>query len=72
MLARAGGYYRADFKEFWGVMQVDPMSPTIVNVEVDRVVQQWASFMEERTLGQDGSGREGRHCGAFFTWMMAW
>ena len=37
-LARVGGYYRATFKGFRGVTQVDPLYPTIFNVVVDSVV----------------------------------
>ena len=38
MVARAGGYYRAAFTGDRGVMQGDPLSPTIFNVVVDAVV----------------------------------
>ena len=41
MAARAGGYYWAAFKGERGVMQGDPLSPTIFNVVVDAVVRQW-------------------------------
>ena len=48
MVAKAGGYYRADFKVARGVMQVDPLSPTSFNVVVDAVVQHWVTMMAER------------------------
>ena len=36
-VARAGGYYGAEFKSFRGVTQGDPLSPTNFNM----VVEQW-------------------------------
>ena len=33
-----GGYYRTGFKGARGVIQGDPLSPTILNVVVDAVV----------------------------------
>ena len=41
MVSRAGGYYGVAFKGDRGVMQGDPLSPTIFNVVVDAVVQHW-------------------------------
>ena len=41
MVARAGGYYGTAFRGERGVMQGDPLSPTIFNVVVDVVVQHW-------------------------------
>ena len=38
MVARVGGYYGTAFRGERGVMQGDPLSPTIVNVVVDAVV----------------------------------
>ena len=37
-VARAGGYYRTAFRGERGVMQGNPLSPTIFNVVVDAVV----------------------------------
>ena len=51
-VARAGGYYGPAFKDFWGVNQGDPMSPTVFNSVVDAVVPDWVSLVaeeEERT-----------------------
>ena len=39
MAARAGGYNRKAFKGARGVMQGDPLSPTIFNVVVDTFVR---------------------------------
>ena len=41
MVARAGGYYRTDFRGERGVTQGDPLSPTLLNVVVDAVVGHW-------------------------------
>ena len=45
MVARTGGYYEAAFMGDRGVMQGDPLSPTIFNVVVDAVVRHWVSVM---------------------------
>ena len=42
------------------------MSPSIFNAVVDAVVRHWDLFVEERSGGQDRSGREGLHHGHFF------
>ena len=41
MVARAGGYYRTEFREDIGVTQGDLLSPIIFNVVVDAVFQHW-------------------------------
>ena len=38
MVAKAGGYYRSEFKGSRVMMQGDPLSPTILNVVVNAVV----------------------------------
>ena len=47
MVTRAGGYYGASLTGAQGVMQGDPLSPTIFYVVVDTVVQHWVSVMVE-------------------------
>ena len=47
MVARAGGYYRAVFKGYQRVMQVDLLSPTIYNVVLDMLVRHWVTVMVE-------------------------
>ena len=48
MVARAGGCYGTPFGGERGVMQVNPVSPTIFNVVVDTVVRHWVNvFVEE-------------------------
>ena len=61
MVARTGGYYGTAFQGFRGVTQGDPLSPTILNVVVDTVVQHWVAVVVERSGVQDGHGWEGRH-----------
>ena len=61
MLARAGGYYSAAFTGSQGVIQLDPLSPTIFNVVVDVVVCHWVSVIVEGTKERGGRGQEGRH-----------
>ena len=40
MVAHIGGYYGEVFKVFRGLMQGDPLSPTILYALMDAVVQQ--------------------------------
>ena len=47
MVARAGGYYGTAFGGERGVMQGDPLSPTIFNVVVDAVVWHWVHGVVE-------------------------
>ena len=46
-MARADGYYRAEFKGDRGVPQGDTLSPTIFNVVVNAVVRHWVTVMVE-------------------------
>ena len=41
------GYYREAFKGFWGMTQVESLSPTIFNVVVDAVVRHWVFLVDE-------------------------
>ena len=43
MVARAGGYYGMAFKGERGVIQGDPLPPTIFNVVVDTAVRHWVT-----------------------------
>ena len=45
MVARVGRYYGGNFCRERGVMQGDPLSPTIFNVVVDAVVHHWESLV---------------------------
>ena len=47
MVTRAGGYYGSAVQGFRGVMQGDPLYPTILNVVVDAVVRHWVKEMVE-------------------------
>ena len=61
MVERAGGYYGAGFKEYQGVTQEDPLSPTIFNVVVDEVVRHWLAVMAEDAEERGDRGQEGWH-----------
>ena len=47
MMARAGGYYGAEFKGYRGVTHGDPLSSTIFNVVVGAVVRHWVTVILE-------------------------
>ena len=66
MVARAGGYYGADFKGDQGVTHGDPLSPTILNFVVDVVVRNCVVVMVEGAEEWAKSGQEGRHNNAPF------
>ena len=66
MVARAGGYYGKGFKGGRGVMQGDPLSPTIFNVVVDAVVRHWVTIAVTEAEKRRERGREGRHQAALF------
>ena len=51
MVAQSGGYYGELFRGDIGVLQGDPLLPTILNVVVDAVFRHWESLMEERSGG---------------------
>ena len=60
MVVNAGGYYGLAFRRFRGMMQGDPLSPTIFNVVVDAVARHWVEVMVESAENQSGRGQEGR------------
>ena len=72
MVARVGRYYGADFQEFWGVTQGDPLSHTILNVVVDAVVSHCIYLVEGGAGGQEEWGREVLHRAEFSMRMKAW
>ena len=49
-----------------GVVEEDPLSPTIFNVVVDAMVRHWVEVMAETAGRQDRRGREGRYQNAHF------
>ena len=61
MVARVRGYYSLAFQVFRGVTQGYPMSPTIFDVVVDMVVQNWVKEMVEGAGRQVGRRQDGRH-----------
>ena len=70
MAARSGGYCGAAFKGERGVMQGDPLSPTIFNVVVDVVVRHWLEGLQAAKEEKDaeGGGRDiSRRCSTQMT-----
>ena len=66
MVARSEGYYGDAFKGDQGVMQGDPLSPTIFNVVVDAVVRHWVTMALDKAEKRGERGKEGRHQAALF------
>ena len=66
MVVRAGGYYRTAFQGARGVTQVDPLSPTILNVVGDVVVRHWVTGMVEGAEERGERGQEGRYQASLF------
>ena len=56
MVARSGGYYVPPFKEYHGVTQGDPLSPTLFNVVVDAVTCHWVTVVEATEADPEGLG----------------
>ena len=66
IMARMGGYYGTAFQVLRGVMQGDPLSPTIFNVVVDLVVHHWVTGVIANAEEWGEQGKEGRHQAAVF------
>ena len=68
IVARAGGYYGAEFKGQRGVTQEDHLSPKIFNVAVDAVLWHWLSVVEEAggEAGPEGFFRDFHRLAAYF------
>ena len=56
-----GGYYGTGFKGARGVIQGDPLSPTIFNVVANAVVCHWVTLTVEEAEKRGERGKEGRH-----------
>ena len=66
MVTKSDGYYGASFKVDRGVLQGDPLSPTIFNVVVDAVVRHWVTVMVEGAEERREHGQEGGHKNVVF------
>ena len=54
MVTRIGQYYAPPFQGSRGVAQVHPISPTIFNVVVDAVIQNWVALGTGKEAIPDG------------------
>ena len=45
MVSQTGRYYGAPFKGYQGVTKGDPLSPTILNMVVDALIQKWVTVV---------------------------
>ena len=61
MVEKAGGYYRAAFKVARGLIQGDPLYPTIFNVVMGAVVWHWVTVMVDSAEEWGKRGQEVRH-----------
>ena len=66
MVAQAGGYYGTTFRGKRGVIQGNPLSPTIFNVVVDVVVRHWVQGVIEEAEAHGELRQEGRHQESLF------
>ena len=65
-MASEGGYYGGAFKGDWGVMQGDPLSPTIFNVVMDVLVRHWVTMALAEAEKRGERVNEVRHQAALF------
>ena len=56
MVAKAGGYFVRPLKRYRGVMQGNPLSPTILNVVMDNVIRHWVMVVTPTEVGMGGLG----------------
>ena len=61
MKSRSGGYYGTAFQGERVLTQGDPFSPTIFNVVMDAVVQNWVTVMVEGAEDRGERGKGGKH-----------
>ena len=54
MLARVGRYYGAPFKVSRGVMQGNPLLPTIFNMVVEAVIHHWETVVDGYNVVTEG------------------
>ena len=66
MVARAGGYYWTALQGPRGVIQGDPLSPTMFNVVVDVVVRHWGTVVKAGAEERGERGQEGRRQASLF------
>ena len=56
MVAQVGCYYGTHFKVYMGVIQGNPLYPTIFNMVVDTVIRHWVALVEGKEAGPEVLG----------------
>ena len=66
MVAKTGRYYGTPLKGYWGIVQVDPLSPTIFNMELDVGIQNWVTLVSGEEAAPEGLGQAVQWLAALF------
>ena len=66
MVVKSGGYRGHPFNVFHGVIQGNPLFPTIFNVAVDTVMRHWVVEVAEEEAGPEGLGHLIKRMEAYF------
>ena len=66
MVARSGGYYGPASKNYRGVTQGYPMSPTIFNVVVDAIIRHWVEVVAPTEAVKEGLNKAVQELSMYF------